>query len=275
MQLIMITNDPEAAAAAEAGGVDRIMVDLEIIGKMARQGHLNTVISQHKMADIARVSARLASCELQVRVNPLGDHSVAEIDEALALGADRLMLPMFYSADEAKRFVELVDNRAVVTLLAETPEAVAAIKEVAAVPGVEEIHIGLNDLHLALGLDFMMELLSSRLLESASGVVSQQGVRLGIGGIAAIGNGDVPAEFVLPRLKQLGAGATILSRSFTACLRAGGGCLDSSVLAHEVSKLRGLWSDMDDWDAEAFEASDAEFNRRVQSVVRRIRRQPA
>lgn len=35
-----ITNRPEIAAIADSNGVDRIFLDLELIGKEERQGHL-------------------------------------------------------------------------------------------------------------------------------------------------------------------------------------------------------------------------------------------
>lgn len=43
LKLIYITNDPKTAQIAEEAGVDRIMVDLETIGKDQRQGGMNTV----------------------------------------------------------------------------------------------------------------------------------------------------------------------------------------------------------------------------------------
>ena len=40
MKLIFITNDPTRAMEMALAGVDRIMVDLEVNGKQARQGCL-------------------------------------------------------------------------------------------------------------------------------------------------------------------------------------------------------------------------------------------
>ena len=48
LKLMYITNDERVAKVAESSGVDWIFVDLEILGKEKRQGHLDTVISpQH------------------------------------------------------------------------------------------------------------------------------------------------------------------------------------------------------------------------------------
>ena len=54
-KLLMITNDPLKAKILSDNGVDRIFVDLEILGKQKRQGHLDTVISKHKISDVAKI----------------------------------------------------------------------------------------------------------------------------------------------------------------------------------------------------------------------------
>ena len=77
----------------------------------------------------------------------------------IARGADVIMLPMFYTAQEAKEFVSYVSGRAKTMLLVETIEAEKNLEEIAKVEGIDEIHIGLNDLHLAYHKRFMFQLL--------------------------------------------------------------------------------------------------------------------
>ena len=43
LKLMYITNRPDIAQIAETAGVDRILVDMEYIGKADRQGELDTV----------------------------------------------------------------------------------------------------------------------------------------------------------------------------------------------------------------------------------------
>src|SRR5690606_1083270 len=81
INLMLITNDPELARFAVEGGVQRIFVDLEINGKEARQGHLDTLISNHSFQDISLVRAAIPSSELLVRLNPFYEGSAAEVDE--------------------------------------------------------------------------------------------------------------------------------------------------------------------------------------------------
>ena len=168
MELIFITNDPDLAISVQSAGVDRIMVDLEILGKQDRQGHLNTVISNHSLEDVKRIDSVLDISQLLVRVNPINEQSKLEIDSVIEQGADIIMLPMFKSALEVETFIELVDSRVKICLLLETQEAVSEIDNILLVKGIDEIHIGLNDLHLSMGLGFMFELLANGVLEKLS-----------------------------------------------------------------------------------------------------------
>ncbi|WP_164742909.1 aldolase/citrate lyase family protein [Mesorhizobium sp. Z1-4] len=212
--MIYITNDPAEAALVRDAGVDLVMVDLEILGKETRQGHLDTVISRHRIEDVSALRAALGEGELVVRINPLHEGSQSEIEEVVARGADLLMLPMFTNADELARFVELVDGRAATVALLETGAALARLPEILKVAGVDSIHFGLNDLHLALGLDFMFEVMSGGLMDHAAGLCNAAGIRFGIGGVARLGQGVLPADLVLAEHCRLGSQRVILSRDF-------------------------------------------------------------
>lgn len=214
MRLIYITNDLARARAAEAAGVDQIMVDLEINGKVARQGHLDTVISRHAPQDVSNLRAIVSKSELLVRVNPIFEGSAEEISDCISRGADRLMLPMFSSDEEVRRFVDLAAGRVRLTLLLETPAALARLPAIIDIPGIESVHLGLNDMHLAFGLDFMFELLSGGLVAHAAGLVREQGLVFGFGGVARLGGGMLPAQLILSEHVRLGSEQVILSRDF-------------------------------------------------------------
>lgn len=55
--------------------------------------------------------------------------------------------------------------------------------------GIDEIHIGLNDLHLSLGLTFVFELLANGVVESLCNKLRASSVTYGFGGIACLGQG--------------------------------------------------------------------------------------
>jgi hypothetical protein len=220
MDLILITNDVERASIAQEAGVDFVMVDLEINGKVARQGHLSTVISRHTMDDVARVRDVLTTSRLLVRINPLFGGSEGEIDQCVALGADAVMLPMFTSVTEVEQFVGLVRGRAEAWLLLETPQAMVRADEIAQCRGVDAVHIGLNDLHLGLGLQFMFELLAHGIVEWLSGHFAGRGIKFGFGGVARLKRGALDAMLILSEHVRLRSRQVILSRDFQRILES-------------------------------------------------------
>jgi citrate lyase beta subunit len=155
-----ITNKPDIAGIADKNSVNRIFIDLETIGKEERQGHVDSVKSRHSITDVNIVKNVLTKAQLLVRVNPLNVGTKNEVDAVVECGADLVMLPMYKTVDEVKRFIDIVKGRAKVMLLCETLEAAALASETAAIPGVDEMFIGLNDLHLARKMKFMFELLA-------------------------------------------------------------------------------------------------------------------
>jgi len=235
MKFIFITNDPAQAQAMVKAGVDRIMVDLEIIGKEQRQGHLNTVISRHTIHDVTAIRDALDSCgagALMVRINPVGPGTDAEINQILSRGADRIMLPMFTHPDEVSHCLDIIAGRAPLTLLLETAAALARLPQILSIDGLDDLHIGLNDLHLDMGLDFMFELFGSGLLDHAASLIRAAGLPFGIGGVACIGTGMIPAELLLGAHMHLGSERVILSRAFCQALE------DGRSVEHEICKLR-------------------------------------
>lgn len=214
LTLMLITKRPQVARHAFECGVQRIFVDMETLGKHERQGHLNTVISDHTLEDVAAIRTAVPQAELMVRINPLHSGTKSEVDGAIAAGADRLMLPMFESAREVEKFSEIVAGRAGIIPLVETRGAAVDIARVARVRGLSEVFIGLNDLHLSLGLRFMFQLLTNGTVERLAAQIRETGVPFGFGGIARVGEGTLPARLVLGEHVRLRSQSVILSRAF-------------------------------------------------------------
>lgn len=160
LKFMMITASPDVAAFIEQHGVSRIFMDQEVIGKAERQGHLDTHKAAHTLDQIADVAGVLKNAELMVRVNPLHAGTCDEVDAAIAHGAQRLMLPMFSSRSEVAEFLGLVNNRVPVTFLAETAASLVRLPDWLGLltPGHDEVHIGLNDLSLSMGLNSFLNL---------------------------------------------------------------------------------------------------------------------
>lgn len=214
LTLMYITNNLEVALIAQKYGVQRIWIDLETLGKEERQKNMNTVKSKHSVGDIKKIAPMLDTSEMLVRVNPWNEHSVTEINDVINAGADIIMLPMWKSTEEVRKFISTVNGRTKTTLLLETKEAVDCLDDVLRLGGIDEIHIGLNDLHLSYGLSFMFELLSNGIVESYCKKISKAGLKYGFGGIAKIGEGTLPAEKIVMEHYHLGSSRAILSRSF-------------------------------------------------------------
>lgn len=220
LTLMYITNNPITAKIAQEAGVDRIWVDMEYIGKDVRQGGMDTVKNSHTIDDIKRLRPIVTTSELMVRVNPIHDateeycSSEDEIEETINAGADIIMLPMFKSKEEVKRFISCIKGRTKVQLLLETKEAVENIDEILQLPGIDEIHIGLNDLHLSYHMDFMFELLCGDVIKNLCKKIAKKGIKYGFGGIARVGYGMLPAEYIIAEHYHLGSTAAILSRGF-------------------------------------------------------------
>lgn len=220
LNLMYITNNPEIALIAQECGVNRIFVDMEYLGKEVRQSGMDTVKLHHTIKDIQTLRPILNKAELLVRVNPIHDaigqveSSKEEIDNAINAGADILMLPMIKTKQEAEKFVELVGGRAKTMLLIETAEANENIDQILEVQGIDEIHVGLNDMHLAYKKRFMFELLVDGTVERLCEKFKEKGIPYGFGGIASLGKGAIPAEKVIAEHYRLGSTGAILSRSF-------------------------------------------------------------
>lgn len=220
LKLMYITNSPDIACIAEESGVDRIFIDMEYIGKAARQGDMDTVQNHHTVDDVRKIRKVISKAQLMVRINPLHkgsmeyESSKEEIDAVIEAGADLVMLPYFTSVREVEDFVMLVDGRAKVFPLLESAQALKLVDQILKVPGIDEIHVGINDLSLDLHKKFMFELLTDGTVEELCHKFKKKGIPYGFGGIGRIGKGDLPAENIIREHYRLGSTCAILSRSF-------------------------------------------------------------
>lgn len=215
LKLFYITNNPDIARIAQNAGVDRIFVDMEYIGKDERQPNMDTVKNHHTVEDVKAVRAAIDRAELLVRVNPIHDGSRAEIDAVVEAGADVIMLPMWKSYDDVKTFIELVDKRAKVLLLLETDEARLCLDEVLELEGIDEIHIGLNDLHISQGKRFLFELTTDGTVDEIAEKIKAKNIPFGFGGVGRVYQRvELPAENILAEHYRVGSSMVILSRAF-------------------------------------------------------------
>ena len=275
LQLMYITNNPAVALIAEKNGVDRIWIDLENIGKDERQRNINSVKSHHKMSDINVMSKVLAKSELMVRVNAWNANSPKEIEQTIALGAKRIMLPMWKSKEETDNFLNLIHGRVRTTLLLETKEAVNCLDEVLKNEFIDEVHIGLNDLHLSYGLTFMFEPLTSGLVEEICQKLFKNKIPFGFGGIAKIGDGLLPSENIIAEHYRLGSTRAILSRSFCDTAKISDESEIERVFNENMKVLRWYEKTVQNFTAKEFKANKESTEKRVAEIVESIKKQKA
>lgn len=246
--LMILAADPESAEKAQYAGVDRIFYDLEYINKAERQRNRDTVKSLNSIDALPAVREVVKTSQLLVRTNPIHAYSQPEIDKAVRYGADILMLPMVVDQHDVQNYVDMVAGRARVCIMIETAQALTRIDKILAVPGVDEVFIGLNDLHISLGLAFMFEPLSGGLVEYLAGKCHAYGVPFGFGGIARIGEGILPSDYILGEHVRLHSQSVILSRTFKG--EVGRPDAGNFILKDEIQKVRDRLVDIHFWSEE-------------------------
>lgn len=264
IKLMLVTSDIKNIIEAQYAGVDRIFFDLEYINKAERQRGRNTLILHNDIEDLKELRNVVKESELLVRVNALYPNSKKEIDRAIEYGADIIMLPMVMDSEDVGLLVKYVNGRAQVMPMIETAQALTRIDDILTVKGIDEIYIGLNDLHISMGLTFMFELLSGGIVEYAADKIKKAGIKFGFGGMAKIGEGMLPAEAILAEHYRLGSNSVILSRTFRNEVDNGKGKVD---LMKEVKKIRDTENDISTWDKNKFEVNRKFVCDKVKDIV--------
>ncbi len=236
MEFWLITNNIKLAEFATKNYVKRIFIDLEKLGKFERQGHLNSWKSHHMPEDIKIMKNIIKKNILIVRLNPFNQNTEDEINYSIKNGADYLMLPMIKKLDDVKIFCQLVAKRVEIIPLIETKESIDLLPKIIEIDGINEIYIGLNDLSLSLGLKFMFEPLINGILEDTSKLLNLNGIKWGFGGIARIGEGLLPAEYIIGEHIRLKSNKVILSRTFFKDDKNNFD-FNNKLFAREISKL--------------------------------------
>lgn len=266
LKLMMLTHDPVIAKAADEAGVDRIFYDLEYINKRERQHGRNTVISEYDIDGITDVKNAVKNGELVVRVNPIYFNSKREINEVLSKEPDYVMLPMVVDSHDVEKFVELVDGRAKTIIMVETTQALARLDDILEVKGIDEVFVGLNDLHIGLGLSFMFEVVAFGILDYIASKCNEKGITFGFGGVARIGQGELPAETIIGEHYRLGSQTVILSRVFKGTRDSGEKASFDFDLKEELGKIRDREKECEGWTDKQFN----ENHKLVKDYVKRV-----
>lgn len=222
MKYITITNHPSHAEIAIRCGVERIMIDLEYLDKAERQGHKDMFMTTHRIEDVAVMRKALPNAEIMVRVNPCHANSQAEIDQVIEAGASMIMLPMIRTVEEVEEITTYIAGRAGFVPLIEHIDALESIEEIAALAGIDELYLGLNDLHLSLNMHFLFEPLAANYVDRFAKAAINATLPFGFGGIGPLGQGTLPADALIKEHARLASTRVILSRVFWNHIAADG-----------------------------------------------------
>lgn len=212
VDLLVFSVAPAFAAACVDAGAAGVIVDWERRGKARRQAGERTQINQDSPADLARVRAATDGRVL-CRVNGAGPWTADEVDLAVRLGADEVLLPMVRTPEQVDRALDAVAGRCGLGILVETQDAVDRVGELTARP-LSRVYLGLNDLRI----DRRSDVLFAPLVDgTAERVRAACRMPFGVAGLTRPDAGrPVPSRLLSAELARLGASFTFLRRSFTA-----------------------------------------------------------
>jgi len=212
VDLFLFTVDPRFAADCVQAGGAGVVVDWERRGKARRQAGEGTQINRDTPADLARVRAATDGRVL-CRINAAGPWTADEVDLAVRLGADEILLPMVRCPDDVDRALDAVAGRCGLGILVETQDGVQRIDELVARP-LSRVYLGLNDLRI----DRRSAVLFAPLVDgTAERVRAACAMPFGVAGLTRPDAGwPVPSRLLSGELARIGAAFTFLRRSFTA-----------------------------------------------------------
>jgi hypothetical protein len=212
VDLFLFSVIPSLVRDVVAAGAAGAVVDWERRGKARRQAGQDTQINADTAEDLSRVRAATAGRVL-CRVNGYGPWTAREVDEAVARGADEVLLPMVRRPEHVDRTLDAVAGRCGLGILVETRDGVAAAGELARRP-LSRLYVGLNDLRIDRASQNLFEPLVDGTVERVRRTVD---VPFGVAGLTRPDAGwPVPSRLLTGELARLGAAFTFLRRSFLA-----------------------------------------------------------
>jgi hypothetical protein len=213
--LILFSTRADFIRSAVAAGVSGVIVDWESLGKRERQASNDTQINGDTLEDLRRVRA-CTRARVLCRINPFGDATEREVEEAIEAGADELMLPMVRSPMEPAAVLKQVAGRCGVGILVETVRACQLVDELAQLP-LSRVYVGLNDLAIDRGVSDIFRAVADGTVERIRGAFE---LPFGFAGLTLPERGHpIPCRLLIGELIRLGCSFSFLRRSFHADVR--------------------------------------------------------
>lgn len=201
-----------------------VVVDWDEIGKRLRQRDAAVTIGfdttiRPDPCDAIALVRRAGIPTVVCRVNALGRHTREEVAAAHEQGATAVLLPMWRTPADLETLLDIVDDRLMVGVMVETPEAVANVRAVPAL-GIDFAFVGLVDLAIERRTPSIFAPISDGTLDRiAEGI---DGVPFGFGGLTLPDLGSpLPNRLLVGEMLRLGAAFSFMRRSFVTDLGDG------------------------------------------------------
>ncbi|HSX38555.1 MAG TPA: aldolase/citrate lyase family protein [Chlamydiales bacterium] len=206
----LFCSSPQMAQEALLGSIDRLIVDWECKGKKERQKNFNTQINGQLIEDLRAISST-SKLPVICRINPVGSYTQAEVNEAIANGADEILVPMVQNKQEVERVLDYSRDRKKVGILIETRSAAHFAKQFSNLP-LSRIYVGLNDLSIENNERNIFLPLANGMLETIREQITHP---FGFGGLTLPHLGfPIPCQLLIDEMVRLGSSFSFLRRSF-------------------------------------------------------------
>jgi len=245
-ELLLFYRDYISAVQGIEAGVDGIIVDWEYKGKHDRQLGFDTEVNIHTEQTL--LEARKLDIRLICRVNGHPYFLKEEVQKALSMGADEILLPMVRGKQQVIEVLEIVGDESRLGILIETREGITNATTLFDM-NLSRYYVGLNDLRVDMGYDSIFQPLTNGTIESIAGY----GVHMGIAGLTHPDKGfPISCHLLLEEMCRLGMGFSFLRRSYYRDLE--------SYSAHQIiSSIRSSFTQDQERNAEAITRDQQEL----------------
>lgn len=211
LDLFVFHRDTDLDSESLEGGAKGIVVDFETRGKVNRQQGFDTQINDHNWQDLHDIKQELQAYVI-CRIDGINDHTETEVLRAIELGADEILIPMVRKLNEVTTMLDLVKEKAQVSVMIETMEAVNITRQLDQLP-LARAYVGLNDLRICRGSESIFSAIADGTVESIREMIKY--TPFGFGGLTIPGYGTpLPVEHFLHEMTRLDCQFTFLRRSF-------------------------------------------------------------
>lgn len=210
MELLAFYANPILLEEVDEAGVHGFIVDWENKGKRFRQSIYNTQVNQHRAEDLALVRTQTHK-KLICRLNGPEFLTIPEIELAIDLGADELLIPMVTSSEEVCRILDQVKERVKVGVMLETEESLKQIRSLNQLP-LCRFFVGLNDLSIQRKTRNLFQPIIDGTIEQLRPQIS---LAFGMAGLTHPDLGaPVPCRLLIREMKRYRCSFAFLRRSF-------------------------------------------------------------